>query len=115
MSNVLNCPHCGGLSVSHSIGPHVSVLVNFTIDYKGGGFVECTACGACISGNTEEEAISKWNRRVDNTKPVGKWKIVEENEDSTLCECPSCKEWRMLYGEGYIPKYCPDCGVRLEI
>lgn len=57
MSRVKACPFCGGLAESR----------RYYDSYKGTRyFIECIQCGA-TSGHrpTEENAIDKWNTRVE--------------------------------------------------
>ena len=61
------CPFCNGKAFSYYIKPHKHGLVGMP-DYNGGGFVECSSCGVALSGETEEQAKEKWNRRADNDR-----------------------------------------------
>lgn len=63
MNELKPCPFCGGAAVSYKIEPHSHVLVNMP-DYGGGGFAECTVCGCCLSDESEEKVVQKWNRRA---------------------------------------------------
>lgn len=42
--------------------------------------------------------------------------VVDEEEELSrcLCECSNCKEWTTLYGTGYVPKFCPECGNEIK-
>lgn len=57
-----HCPFCGNEAFAYEIEPHKHFLIKMP-DYNGEGFVECSCCAACISDNSVEEAIEKWNRR----------------------------------------------------
>lgn len=59
------CPFCGSDAILHTIEPHTHMLATFMPDYDGGSFVECTGCTACVSGDTEDEAVEAWNRRAE--------------------------------------------------
>ena len=64
MTELKPCPFCGG---------EAEVFKDVTFKAETGEkireikfFVWCTECTALVSGNTEEEAIEAWNRRVKN-------------------------------------------------
>lgn len=58
------CPFCGKKPVANVVPPHSHEIVTFMPDYPGGAFIECV-CGVAMSGATLEEAIEKWNRRIE--------------------------------------------------
>ena len=43
----------------------------------------------------------------------GRWIIIEENETKCLMECGACKDW-INHDRGYISKYCPNCGAKMD-
>ena len=58
------CPFCGGeaeiirdKTFSAETGEALTTLM---------WFVWCTECSALVSGTTEDDAISEWNRRVND-------------------------------------------------
>jgi len=59
-----SCPFCGGEAVLYEIAAHTHKLATFMPDYPGGAFIECSECTAALSGETKDEAIREWNRRV---------------------------------------------------
>lgn len=65
---LLNCPFCGGKAVINTIEPHKHEFAKFMPDYGGGTFIECTGCTCAISAETEQEAISAWNKRTCSCK-----------------------------------------------
>lgn len=74
MEKVLPCPFCGGSTFSYGITPHTHHLAYWLPDYEGGGFVECPVCGAAMSGESEAEAVRKWNQLDGVTAPEG-WQL----------------------------------------
>jgi Lar family restriction alleviation protein len=58
------CPFCGSEPVIEVISPHGHILAAWMPDYPGGAFIECPECGAGMSGDTRQEIVDKWNRRV---------------------------------------------------
>ena len=64
MSELKPCPFCGGEAIINEIEPHTHVFATFMPDYGGSTFIECTGCTYAISGQTKDEAIAAWNRRV---------------------------------------------------
>lgn len=69
--NLLPCPFCGGEAIIHTVEPHTHVIAKFMPDYGGGAFIECKSCTCAISGETEQEAITTWNRRTCSCKKKG--------------------------------------------
>ncbi len=64
MTELKPCPFCGCDASLMVIEPHAHYIATFMPDYPGGAFIECTVCTASISGETEEEATTTWNRRT---------------------------------------------------
>lgn len=58
------CPFCGSKATINTIEPHTHIFLTFMPDYGGSTFIECTGCTCGVSGETLEEAVEIWNRRV---------------------------------------------------
>ena len=108
------CPFCGGEANLTVIEAHTHKMATFMPDYPGGVFIECSGCTVAMSSETEEEATTLWNKRVQSMKdialpvknvktnnPIEPWKTV----------CPNCDS---RVGEGcHRQKHCHNCGQRI--
>ena len=67
MAELKPCPFCGEL---HNIASgecyNPDSWWDSNLRGEDYGYVICFACGCVMKGDTEAEAISKWNRRADN-------------------------------------------------
>lgn len=82
------CPFCGSEAISQYIPPHEHFLLDIP-PYGGGGFVECTSCGACINAESEEAAIAAWNNR--RFRLINKDSLRKSFESECVGECGCCK------------------------
>ena len=42
------------------------------------------------------------------------YEIAEGNKvEGSLCECSNCGDWQLHY-YNYVPKYCPNCGCKMN-
>lgn len=53
MVDLLPCPFCGGTELSHGYSWPPEI-----------GVVQCHSCDALVTADSEDEAITKWNRRA---------------------------------------------------
>ena len=79
MERLKECPFCGGEAIIQVVEPHKHHIAPMP-DYDGGAFAECMKCSACMSADTEQEAIEKWNSRADvgaTSEQVAEWARAE--------------------------------------
>lgn len=64
------------------------------------------ACGICFRYVDDADTI--------DAAPVrhGRWLDICKT-DARLRECSVCHNWQVHY-EKYIPKYCPECGAKMD-
>ena len=52
---------------------------------------------------------------VEPEHKVGKWVIFQEFDDGCqYARCNQCRDTQVFYRWTKIPKYCPNCGVKME-
>lgn len=61
MSELKNCPFCGGEVSLDEIEPHKH-LNGILPDHPGSWFIECS-CGVGMIGEDKQDVIDRWNRR----------------------------------------------------
>lgn len=144
MSNELKpCPFCGGEA---TFAAHATAEeMDYGIICRTMAVIGCDACEFCMSGETDEETVAKWNARAAVTdeqfslavRDGRAWQVVRECEmlevqtgDKTdywdaveiIWHCQSCHEERAVYGFGEDggvwadkPKFCPNCGAKVVV
>ena len=113
------CPFCGA---DAEIRAHPLALHD---EESRGWEVACWKCGARVgstvlpTGKTKEQAIEAWNRRA-STLGRGTCHAVFEvdamSDDERVGEfvCSECGE-TFNDGHGEFPRYCPNCGKKVEL
>ena len=76
------CPLCGETPYLNEIPPHSHMLPGLP-DCDGECFVECK-CSCSISAKDRKEAITKWNKRVDDLSslPHFPYRLTQEEPDN---------------------------------
>lgn len=124
------CPFCGGEA---TFAAHATAEeMDYGIICRTMAVIGCDACEFCMSGETDEETVAKWNARAAVTDEQftmavhdGRaWQVVRECEnvlDHSPCafECSECgfsvrtvpdgpADWQTPFWS-----YCPNCGAKV--
>ena len=62
---LLPCPFCGGEAEACA-----GIAFSGEPDLVGNPFVHCHECSAALPGNSQDDAVSSWNRRASTTLPA---------------------------------------------
>lgn len=124
------CPFCGGEA---TFAAHATAEeMDYGIICRTMAVIGCDACEFCMSGETDEETVAKWNARAAVTDEQfslavhdGRaWQVVRECRNANTREPRAdafdvggmfkCSE----YGESYrfteLPyPFCPFCGAKV--
>lgn len=131
MSNELKpCPFCGGEA---TFAAHATAEeMDYGIICRTMAVIGCDACEFCMSGETDEETVAKWNARAAVTDEQfatavhdGRvWRVVRECRMSPArgvgWYCSECSVWvapgPMANATEYLaPRYCPNCGAKVVV
>lgn len=123
------CPFCGGEA---TFAAHATAEeMDYGIICRTMAVIGCDACEFCMSGETDEETVAKWNARAAVTDEQfslavhdGRvWQVVRECRDvgtsSNFFRCSSCGCEIMHCVDGWKPLYmgevnfCPNCGAKV--
>lgn len=126
------CPFCGGEA---TFAAHATAEeMDYGIICRTMAVIGCDACEFCMSGETDEETVAKWNARAAVTDEQfslavhdGRvWQVVRECENvldhSPCCfECSECGFSVRTVPEGPADwqtpfwSYCPNCGAKVVV
>ena len=114
MTDLLNCPFCGGEAVT--VHDEWTVLIDGKEEYRHDWYVGCDprsmlGCMGSLNNieigfDTEEQAITAWNTRAERT-----CHSIDPTDSTMFFICSNCN-----FGAGrmeFIPNYCPDCGAKV--
>lgn len=79
MSDLRECPFCGGEVFAETIPAHEHVFADFMPDYPGSTTIECYKCSAAMIAETMEGVSAQWNTRASDATIAA---ILEECEKS---------------------------------
>lgn len=109
MSELQECPFCGGEAVVQKSWGRVLIECDCNAKYGHGAYVV---------ERTEAEAVEAWNTRHERTcRNINEYRDSNGvlHRDARLFKCSSCGfKADDFYGddEESFPNYCPNCGRR---
>lgn len=116
MTDLKPCPFCGAASEIRS-GSSTKP------------YVRCKSCG-CRTGSyargREADAVEAWNTRYERTCSMPPYdsgdNIMPDSGGGIIYHCSSCYHDLAIFGmneDGDVwsaaPKYCPECGAKVEL
>lgn len=122
------CPFCGGEA---TFAAHATVEeMDYGIICRTMAVIGCDACEFCMSEETDEEAMARWNARAavaDEQFSLAihdgrAWQTVRECRMSPArgggWYCSECSVWvapgpMANATEHLAPRYCPNCGAKV--